>query len=100
MARCQLSISRRALYHDPAYGPDLPRSHRRCWWLTGDIGHRVRPGGSAERLFGEVPEYQGVRHLDEATAFADPSELYRRQPEGFGELGDMGAGLGRVGAVP
>ena len=31
-----------------------------------------RPGGSGERLFGEVPEYQRVRDFDETPAVAYP----------------------------
>ena len=56
----------------------------------------LRPGGSRERLFGEVPEYQRVRDLNEAPAFADRADFDRRQAEGVGELGDLGAGLGKV----
>src|SRR5215469_12121024 len=60
------------------------------------VHDREDPGGSGERLLGEVPEYQGVGGLDEAPAFADLAKFYRRQAESFGELGDVAAGPSRV----
>src|SRR5262249_41584474 len=73
-------------------GPSVPFLSRR----RGLSASRGRSGGSGERLLGEVPEYQGVGGLDEAPAFADLAKFYRRQAKSFGELGDVGAGAGRV----